>query len=172
MSLEIDTAGGRRRVAIDGDGPKARITVGMGAVGPGPGVHDEIGKDLRDSMVGTADLGNPHLVVVVDDHSAVDMTDLGARYEAFYPDGINIEWISVSDKDLTAIDMVVWERGVGISQACGTGATAAAVRAHQWGLVGQEVQVQMPGGVVQVLVGEEPTLIGPAEYVGAIEISV
>ena len=91
---------------------------------------------------------------------------------AYYPDGINIEWISVSDKDLSAINMVVWERGVGISQACGTGATAAAVRAHQWGLVDQEVQVQMPGGVVQVLVAEEPILIGPAEYVGAIEISV
>ena len=172
VSLEVDTAGGRRRVAIDGDGPKSQITVGMGAVGSGPGVHDEIGNDLRDSMVGTADLGNPHLVVVVDDHSAVDMTDLGVRYEAYYPDGINIEWISVSDRDLSAIDMVVWERGVGISQACGTGATAAAVRAHQWGLVDREVQVQMPGGVVQVLVGEEPILIGPAEYVGAIEISV
>ncbi|MEC7828489.1 MAG: diaminopimelate epimerase [Actinomycetota bacterium] len=172
VSLEIDTAGGRRSVAIDGDGRTAQITVGMGTVGPGPGVHDEIANDLGDSLSGTADLGNPHLVVVVDDHSAMDMTDLGIRYEAFYPDGINIEWISVSGKDSNNIDMVVWERGVGASQACGTGATAAAVLAHQWGLVDREVQVQMPGGVVQVLVGEEPILIGPVEYVGAIEISV
>ena len=50
VSLEVDTAGGRRRVAIDGDGPKSQITVGMGAVGSGPGVHDEIGADLRDSI--------------------------------------------------------------------------------------------------------------------------
>ena len=171
-SLEIDTAGGRRHVEIDGDGATAQITVGMGSVGPGPGVHDEIIKDLGHSMTGTADLGNPHLVVVVDDHSIIDMADLGVRYEAFYPDGMNIECISVDEKDSSSLDMVVWERGVGVSKACGTGAIAAAVRAHQWGLVGEEVRVQMPGGACRVLIGEEPTLIGPAEYVGAIEVSL
>ena len=143
----------------------------MGSVGPGPGVHDEIVNDLGHSMSATADLGNPHLVVVVDDCFTVDMSDLGSRYEALYPDGINIEVISVTDGASDKLDMVVWERGVGVSSACGTGAVAAAVRAHQWDLVQDEVRVQMPGGLVQVFVGKEPMLTGPAQYVGAIEVS-
>ena len=170
-SFEIDTGGGRRHVEIDGDGPEAQITVNMGSVGPGPGVHDEIVNDLGHSMSATADLGNPHLVVVVDDCLTVDMSDLGSRYEALYPDGINIEVISVTDGASDKLDMVVWERGVGVSSACGTGAVAAAVRAHQWDLVQDEVRVQMPGGSVQVFVGKEPMLTGPAQYVGAIEVS-
>ena len=170
-SFEIDTGGGRRHVEIDGDGPEAQITVNMGSVGPGPGVHDEIVNDLEHSMSATADLGNPHLVVVVDDCFTVDMSDLGSRYEALYPDGINIEVISVTDGASDKLDMVVWERGVGVSSACGTGAVAAAVRAHQWDLVQDEVRVQMPGGSVQVFVGKEPMLTGPAQYVGAIEVS-
>tara|TARA_B100000579_G_scaffold428881_1_gene439778 strand:- start:778 stop:1566 length:789 start_codon:yes stop_codon:yes gene_type:complete len=171
-SFQIDTGGGRRQVEIDGDGPEAQITVGMGQVGPGPGVRDEITNDLSNSMSATADLGNPHLVVVVDDCSIVDLSELGNRYEALYPDGINIEVISIEDGQADALDMVVWERGVGVSQACGTGAAAAAVRAHQWNLVKDEVCVQMPGGSVRVLVETEPILIGPAMYVGAIEVSV
>ena len=170
-SFEIDTGGGRRHVEIDGDGPEAQITVNMGSVGPGPGVHDEIVNDLEHSMSATADLGNPHLVVVVDDCFTVDMSDLGSRYEALYPDGINIEVISVTDGASDKLDMVVWERGVGVSSACGTGAVAAAVRAHQWDLVQDEVRVQMPGGLVQVFVAKEPMLTGPAQYVGAIEVS-
>ncbi|HAF67727.1 MAG TPA: diaminopimelate epimerase [Acidimicrobiaceae bacterium] len=171
-SFEIDTGGGRRHVEIDGDGPEAQITVSMGLVGAGPGVHDEIANEVGHSMSATADLGNPHLVLVVEDCSTVDMSDLGSRYEAFYPDGINVEVISLSRGESDKLDMVVWERGVGVSQACGTGAIAAAVRANQWNLVRDDVHVQMPGGSVRVLVGEEPILVGPAEYVGAIEVSV
>lgn len=171
-SFEIDTGGGRRHVEIDGDDPEAQVTVGMGLVGPGPGVPDGITGSIGQSLVATADLGNPHLVVAVEDCWTVDISELGSRYEAFYPDGINVEVISVSDREPNTVDMVVWERGVGVTQACGTGAIAAAVRAHQWDLVADEVGVQMPGGSVRVLVREEPILVGPAQYVGAIEVSV
>ena len=108
----------------------------------------------------------------MDDVEAVDLVAVGPGLEhhPLFPERANISIAQMRGRN--AIRVRVWERGVGISQACGTGATAAAVRAHQWGLVDREVQVQMPGGVVQVLVGEEPILIGPAEYVGAIEISV
>ena len=171
-SLDIDTAGGRRSVEIDSDSSEAQATVGMGAVGPGPGVHDEILNQSGTSFVATADLGNPHLVVVVQDQSTIDIETMGSRYEAFYPEGMNVEFISVAPDDPDAIDMAVWERGVGVSEACGTGATAAAVCAHRWGLVGGDVQVNMPGGTVRVLVREEPILIGPVTYIGAIEVAV
>tara|TARA_B100000700_G_scaffold286568_2_gene341590 strand:- start:9184 stop:10011 length:828 start_codon:yes stop_codon:yes gene_type:complete len=170
-SLEIDTAGGRRSVAIDGDQSEAQVTVGMGPVGPGPGVHEDILNELGSALVATADLGNPHLVVAVEDQAIVDIATIGSHYEMFYPEGMNVEFISVREGDPNALDMVVWERGVGVTRACGTGATAAAVRAHQWDLVGEQVRVHMPGGDVQVSIGKEPVLVGPATYIGAIEVS-
>ena len=68
--------------------------------------------------------------------------------------------------------MLVWERGAGVTQACGTGAPAAAVRAHQWGLVKQHVNVRMPGGEVQVVANEHPLLIGSTVYVASIELPI
>ena len=171
-SLEIDTTGGRRRVEIDSDGTNAEAAVNMGPVGPGPGVVDQILAETAGSLVGTADLGNPHLVVVVDDLAAVDIGELGARYEALYPQGINVECIAAHPNDADNLDMLVWERGAGVTQACGTGATAAAVRAHQWGLVKQQVNVRMPGGEVQVVANTHPLLIGPTVYVASIELPI
>ncbi len=55
----------------------------------------------------------------------------------------------------------MFERGAGRTQACGTGACAAAAVAHDWGLVGTEVLVRMPGGVARVGLGEVVTLPGP-----------
>ena len=171
-SLEIDTAGGRRRVDIDSDGICAEATVNMGSVGPGPGVADQILRETGQSPIDTAERGNPHLVVVVEDLTAIDMAELGARYEAFYPQGINVECIEIHPDDAKNLDMLVWERGVGVTQACGTGATAAAVRAHQWGLADQHVNVRMPGGEVQVISNDQPLLIGPTVYVASIELSI
>jgi diaminopimelate epimerase len=168
-SLEIDTAGGRRRVDLDSDGARAKATVHMGSVGSGPGVADQILKEAGESLIGTAELGNPHLVLVVDDLETIDIAELGARYEAFYSQGINVECITARPDD--NLDMLVWERGVGVTQACGTGATAAAVRAHEWGLVDEKVNVRMSGGAVQVIATEQPLLIGPTVYVASIELS-
>jgi|TARA_B110000014_G_scaffold60566_2_gene41033 diaminopimelate epimerase len=170
-SLEIDTTGGRRQVEIDSDGPNAEASVNMGPVGPGPGVDDRILAETVGSLVGTADLGNPHLVLVVDDLAAVDIGELGARYEALYPQGINVEWVAADPNNGNNLDMLVWERGAGVTQACGTGATAAAFLAHEWGLVEQQVNVRMPGGEVQVVANEHPLLIGRTDYVASIELS-
>ena len=169
-SLEIDTAGGRRSVAIDGDQSEAQVTVAMGPVGPGPGVHADILRELGSTLAATADLGNPHLVVAVEDQGLIDIATIGPYCEAFYPDGINVEFISVRENDPNALDMVVWERGVGVTRACGTGATAAAVLAQQWDLVGGEVWVNMPGGNVRVLIEQDPVLVGPTVFIGAIEV--
>ena len=70
----------------------------------------------------------------------------------------------------------MWERGAGVTEACGTGATAAAHLAHRWDLVGREVRVVMPGGSAEVILapddspGDEPVLIGPSQHVATIEI--
>ena len=61
-----------------------------------------------------------------------------------------------------------------MTEACGTGAVAAATLAHQWGLVGREVRVVMPGGSAEVIVAAspdaEPILIGPSQHIATIEI--
>lgn len=67
--------------------------------------------------------------------------------------------------------MVVWERGAGITQACGSGACAAVHVAHRWGMVGYRATVRMPGGVATVTLHPEGTrLAGPSTFVAEIEV--
>ncbi|MFZ9629812.1 MAG: diaminopimelate epimerase [Ilumatobacteraceae bacterium] len=112
-------------------------------------------------------LGNPHSVVAVDDVWAVDLVDLGGRVPE-----VNLEIVEVGPED-QAITMRVHERGVGITDACGSGACASAWAARQWGMVSaSEVLVHMPGGDAVVRVDHPAagrvTLVGPSTYVGAV----
>ena len=72
-----------------------------------------------------------------------------------------------SDGDALILD--VYERGAGRTQACGTGACAAAAVARYWGLVGDRVIVRMPGGAAQVGLGDTVSLAGPIEAVARVE---
>lgn len=80
----------------------------------------------------------------------------------------------VSVIDVDEIDLYVWERGAGITQACGSGATVAAQRFYDRGLVGEHVTVHMPGGAatVDVMTESRPTAIlsGETTFVAAIEV--
>ncbi|MDH3596367.1 MAG: diaminopimelate epimerase [Rhodospirillales bacterium] len=91
-------------------------------------------------------IGNPHAVFFVDDAEAVDLTGLGPRLEhdPLFPERANIGVAQVSGAD--RLRLRVWERGVGITRACGTGACAAAVAAHRRGLSGRKVEVMLDGG--------------------------
>lgn len=91
-------------------------------------------------------VGNPHLVFLVEDVEAVDVVGLGKPLEhhAAFPNRTNVEWAQVISP--SHIVMRVWERGVGITQACGTGACAVAAAAIHRGLVASKVEVEMPGG--------------------------
>jgi diaminopimelate epimerase len=116
----------------------------------------------------TVDLGNPHVVVLVDDPDAVDVAVAGPLIEAAFAGGINVHFVAPTDDG--GLRLRVWERGAGITEACGSGATAAAFAAHEWGLVSDRVRVAMPGGDAEVLIGDELTLIGPSEFIADIEI--
>ncbi len=167
-NIAIVTDGGPRVVSVSPGRHPGEIMarVDMGLVGAGPGVEPS----LLLEQAATADLGNPHLVVVVDDPAAVDLSVEGPALEKVYPEGMNVEFIAASAEEPDTLDLVVWERGAGITEACGTGACAAAARAHEWGLVGDRVTVQMPGGDVVVEVGDRVYLNGPAEMIAAIEV--
>ena len=95
-------------------------------------------------------VGNPHMVFFVDDAEAVDIAALGPELEhhALYPERTNVEAATVRPDG--TIRMRVWERGVGITRACGTGACATLVAAARRGLTGREAVVALDGGPLTI----------------------
>jgi diaminopimelate epimerase len=95
-------------------------------------------------------IGNPHAVFFVDDAEAIPLADIGPRLEhhPFYPQRANVEAVEVRGPDRLRVR--VWERGAGLTQACGTGACAALVAAHRRGLIGRKGQVELDGGTLTI----------------------
>jgi diaminopimelate epimerase len=113
-------------------------------------------------------MGNPHCVLRVPDVETARVEELGLKIEHHerFPERTNVGFMSISDR--TNIDLRVHERGVGETQACGTGACAAVVSGQQMGLLDAEVNVRLPGGQVMVSWrgGTDPVwLIGNAELI-------
>lgn len=167
----IETDAGTRTVHLEAtDHPDVLLaTVDMGAVTnlPEPDGWYLIGAS-PDRPVAHLSLGNPHSVVPVEDVAAVDLAALGAKVPH-----VNLEIIE-SGPEPHAVTMRVHERGAGITEACGTGACAAAVAADLWGLAtpsNGKLMVHMDGGTATVGVhGPGVTLQGTTTYVGAVEI--
>ncbi|MBO9517171.1 MAG: diaminopimelate epimerase [Porphyrobacter sp.] len=109
-------------------------------------------------------LGNPHAVFFVDDCDAVALDRLGPVIEndPLFPDRVNVGVATVESRD--RVRLRVWERGAGLTRACGTGACAAAVAAIRRGLTEREVTVHLPGGSLLIEWGEDGRIImtGPA----------
>jgi len=95
-------------------------------------------------------MGNPHCVMFVKDAETIDLLDHGPRYEndPLYPQRTNVEFCSLLAPD--TLRMRVWERGAGVTLACGSGACATAVAAHLRGLTGRQVALVMDGGTLHV----------------------
>ena len=171
----VVTDGGFRELVVHDDAAHrlATVSVTMGLVGEGPAVPRSVSERLGGDRHATADLGNPHIVVLVADLSSVDLVGTGAWIESQFDAGINVEFIATGTEP-DSLDLLVWERGAGVTEACGTGAVAAATLAHQWGLVGREVRVVMPGGSAEVIVAAnpdaEPILIGPSQHIATVEL--
>ena len=98
--------------------------------------------------VSVVSMGNPHCVLFVDDAEAAPVVSLGPRIEThpMFPKRTNVEFVTVRDR--RHLRMRVWERGAGITQACGSGACAGAVAAHRRGLADAKVEVELDGGVL------------------------
>ncbi len=168
-TVKVQTDAGLRVIEVgptDHETGVATVSVDMGELGfDQHPVHGEGGH--------TVDVGNPHLVIPVQSLDQIDITTVGPDREAPYLDGpthgINVHVVSAVD-DRT-IDMLVWERGVGVTNACGTGATAVAGVMHRLGLTGSSVMVRQPGGTATVdVVDGRATLHGPSQYIGAITV--
>ena len=117
---------------------------------------------------GILSMGNPHAVIVVDDCAATPVEKIGPMIQALdvFPDSVNVGFMEIKSRD--AIALRVFERGVGETLACGSGACAAVVHGIKLGLLSPEVTVDLPGGklVVSWTGGQDAVwLSGPAETV-------
>ncbi len=118
------------------------------------------------SEPGAVNMGNPHVVFFVDDVDAVPIDALGPKIEhdPMFPECVNVGFAEV--RSPTQIRLRVWERGAGLTKACGTGACAAVVAAHRQGRTGREVEVLVDGGALQIewREGDDRVLMtGPVE---------
>ncbi len=118
--------------------------------------------------IGAASIGNPHVVIPVQDVAVAPVAELGAavqRHPAF-PESANVGFLQVLDS--ARAKLRVFERGVGETPACGSGACAAAVVGQVWGLLGTNVSIEVPGGALQIEWagdGQPVFMTGPAETV-------
>ena len=111
-------------------------------------------------------VGNPHIIFFVDHAEQVDLAAIGPiiEHDPLFPERINVNIASIEDG---AIRLFVWERGAGLTPACGTGACATAVAAIRNRLVTSPVEVRLPGGNLQIewAAGEPIIMSGPASFV-------
>jgi len=141
------------RIPFIADAPATRYTL------------DVAGRNIDVAVVS---MGNPHCVLQVENPGTADVGGIGALIEHHerFPEGCNVSFMAVSGRG--EIDLRVFERGVGETLACGTGACAAMVAARQVGLVDDKVRVNLPGGQLMVSwQGNNDTvwLTGNAEFI-------
>ena len=183
LHLSVETDAGTRAVVVraaEASDQTAFVEARMGAVGPGPelptDVIDRLGHAAASGVrrYATADIGNPHLVVEVDDPSQVDLA-LGAWIDQHVSGGINVEFAAADpDPARDEIVMRVWERGAGATEACGTGACATATVFRGWGWHpgAEQIVVRMPGGQAEIRFERdgEAILAGLVHHVATIEL--
>lgn len=150
IQLNLDSAGKIETITVDmGEGKLLNV------IGLGGSVRILKGEKIescgRKFMATAIDMGNPHLVLFVPNAEQVDVTSIGSELEfnPMFPNRANIEFAQIIDR--SHIRMRVWERGSGITQACGTGACATAVAAAMADLTNADCcYIQMDGGTLQI----------------------
>lgn len=155
----VATAAGDRPVTVLEDG-SVRALVGRPSRGRVPTL------DVKGVTVIPVRVGNPHAVLFVDDPDTAPVTKLGPAIERapIFPDGTNVEFVTVLDDH--SVRMRIWERGVGETQASGTGAAAAAFAALSEELVESPVVVTLPGGELTIEFDDDGAwMTGPATIV-------
>ena len=184
--IDLDTLSGIKHITLhpDASGEVHRATVDMGqprlshpqqVATPSGSLEgqpitievEENGKTVRKEFQGTyVCMGNPHVVIFVDDISQVPVEKYGPliEFHPLFPQRTNVEFVEVQADSV--LRMRVWERGSGITQACGTGACATAVAAFLTGRAKRFSTVRMDGGDLEITYDETDSHIlmtGPAE---------
>ena len=167
LNLHLDATGKTvESVTVDMLEPviknKAQLSTDDGSMTEGLVEADD--KEFRGTFVS---MGNPHFVIFVDDISEIDVARYGKilEYDPLFPERCNIEFAEVLPSG--AIRTRVWERGSGITMACGTGACATAVAAAITGRASRESDIVMDGGTLHIEWSEQDGhvyMTGPAAF--------
>lgn len=173
--LQIETASGIKTLSLHiQDGKVDLITVDMGAPVIAPETLSlRVGKRVYEGL--SISMGNPHFVTFCEDVPHLPVTTDGPFIEHMphFPDRTNVEFAEIAGEN--KLRMRVWERGSGETQACGTGACAAAVAAVTSGFFeqNQNIDVLLPGGKLTIYYdGKTVLMSGPAETVFTGEIDI
>ncbi len=170
-TLRVATDAGVRTVTVVSAEPPARhrMSVEMGQVkvmGPElEWVSDRIRRAVR------VEVGNPHVVLEwapSEPPSPEELVTIGRRIDEATPGGANVE-ILLAPATGDGLDMLVYERGVGPTRACGTGACAVAAAAFEWNRGVAIATVHMPGGAVEVALGDPVLLTGDVTSVAVVD---
>ncbi|MGH6933490.1 MAG: diaminopimelate epimerase [Dongiaceae bacterium] len=180
--VRIDTVAGLLAASEAGQG---RVAVDMGPARtewreiPLARAMDTLHLDLRAGSLSdpvAVNVGNPHAVFFVPDAETVDLAALGPQLEhdPLFPERANIEIAAIANRQ--QIRMRVWERGVGITRACGTGACATVVSAARRGLTERKAEVILDGGPLEIewLANGHVQMTGPAttSFTGTLDPSL
>jgi len=173
--LRIETLAGIKEVWLKvEDGKVLSVTVDMGkpilereripVLGEGSCINEKLEVEGKTYKVTCLSLGNPHCVIFVDNVEGFPVESLGPKIEnhKLFPNRINVEFVQVLRSD--ELRVRVWERGVGETLACGTGACASVVAGNLLGRTGKACKVHLPGGNLSVRYERGNVLMtGPAE---------
>ena len=147
--ITLETLSGIKKLHLNIDGGVVKsVTVDMDS--PQYANPVELGDGYQYQGGIAVSMGNPHLVIFVNDIAQVELEKIGPQLEhhPLFPDRVNVEFVQrLADGKLR---MRVWERGSGITQACGTGACATFVAASHAGLCGESASVVMDGGTLRI----------------------
>ena len=172
-TLTVETLSGIKTLKLNvKDGKVEAAQVDMGKAAVSPPVTLDVGAAAV--TVTPVDVGNPHAVIFTDDadHAAVEQVGPAIERHQAFPGGVNAEFVTVKGKN--ELRMRVWERGSGVTMACGTGACASAAAAVSAGLCEKDsdIAVRLDGGTLNIRVKDDGTVMmtGPAATVCECEV--
>lgn len=176
--FDIETRAGVKRVRAERgvSGLVSEVEVDMGppifdrsaipVAGAGDdALHEKVSVDAIGGgpiEVTAVSMGNPHAVVFVDDVVKAPVESAGSEIErlVLFPNGTNVEFVQVKSDSSLAVR--IWERGVGETLSCGTGACAAVAASAKLEKTGREVELDVPGGHLSLSWNETMMMTGPA----------
>ncbi|HML05166.1 MAG TPA: diaminopimelate epimerase [Methanobacterium sp.] len=170
--LNVETLGGTKKVTLtikNSTVSSAKVDMGMATFKPSEipmesgkdeVIQEEIDVNRKPYKVTAVSVGNPHAIIFTDNLEEVPLNQLGPVIETHkaFPQKTNVHFVKVINRD--EIDMITWERGAGVTFACGTGATSCAIASFKLGLVDKNVLVHLPGGDLQIEIYEKENHLG------------
>ena len=175
--LNIETINGNIELIVNSSNS---VTVNMGTPVFAPSKipvnfnNQEKKYTINSQDIGVLSMGNPHAVILAENIKSLEIVETAKDIQnsGYFPDGVNVGFMQINSPN--RISLRVYERGVGETQACGTGACAAVVFGVENNLLDNKVYVSLPGGDLEINYekGSDVYMTGPAEFVfeGSIEV--